>query len=757
LRRAAALAAVALLLGGCGGADVTDTGADSLPFDGRSPLVPPAREVRVLVELRRPSLAAARVPPARQAAYVSSLRNEVRALRSALQAKGVALRRPVVFARVWNGFAATVDTADLPELRAIGLRAEPVRRFYPAGAGGAVGSSQLAVGRGRPAVALLDSSGPHGAAIARLLGDVPVLRVPVASPRRDPATGARTEYGTTDQLLAGLERAVDPNGDGDTSDRVPIALVGVNSPYAGFAESPEAVAAGAARALGTLVIAPAGNEGPGSGTVGSPAAAPGVLAVGALEGGRAPALPETRVGLATSDGSALLHGTLLAGTGRPLRAESETLEGPSQASPHSRGRALGGAPLEYFGVDASPRARGKIVVVPARSGAREGPPLATRAAAAAEAGAAALVICEPDERRPLGAIAGVSSPMPVIGLHGPSAARALDVTKEDGGLAFLSAPRPREADAAATPARSSSRGPTYALAPKPDIAAPGTAAAGSGGAVVSGTSVAAARVAAAAVAIRARNPAARPDDVAAALVGTARRLGPTLWAGAGALEASIAPGARVLVEPSALSLPRQRAGAPFAVSRPVTVVNAGPTAASVALGAVLRGAKVNVFPSKLSLKPHERQRVMVTVSVASPGGFPGFVTGRIVATGPGPRIATVIGLPIGPPPAARLGPLTLTRPAGVRFTAGAVGRRAGTRSVEPLGRLELDLVDGKGNVVRELTPKGGASDLLPGEYAYTLTKSARAALGGARYSFRARGRGPAGGPVVVRQSPSFSP
>jgi hypothetical protein len=725
-----------------------------MPFDGRSPLVPPGRETRVLVQLRRPALAELGYSPARQRAYVSSLRNEVRALRSALQAKGVALRKPVVFARVWNGFAATVDTADLPEIRAIGLRAEPVRRFYAAASGAA--TARWAVRGGRPVVALLGPSGSDGAALSQVLGPQPVLRIPVAGPRRDPATGALTVFGTTDQLLAGLERAVDPNADGDTSDHVPIALVGVNSPYAGFADSPEAVAAGASRALGTLVIAPAGNEGPGAGTVGSPAAAPGVLAVGALDGGGAPALPEARIGLATSDGRALLHGTLLAGTSHAFRAPLETLSGPSQANPRARGRALGGSPLEYFGVDASPRAKGKVVIVPVRGGEAAGPSLSARAAAAAEAGAAALVVCEPDERRPLAAITGTTGAMPVIGLHGPSAARALDLTNEDGGVAFLSAPRARTASGALTPASTSSRGPTYALAPKPDIAAPGTARIGPGGTVVAGTSVAGARVAAAAVAIRARNPAARPDDVAAALVGTARRNGPTLVGGAGQLEAAAAPNARILVEPSALALPRQRAGTPFAFSRKVTVTNAGPTPASINLTALLRGADVTFFPSKLTLKPHARRRVTVTVSAAGRGNSIGFVSGRINATGAGPPVATVIGLPIGPPPTARLGPLTLAGGAGVRFTAGSVTERAGIRAVEPLGKLELRLVDAKGKVVRELTPPGGASDLLPGEYAYTLTRSARRALAGGRYSFLARGRGPAGGPAVTLKSRGFT-
>jgi hypothetical protein len=257
------------------------------------------------------------------------------------------------------------------------------------------------------------------------------------------------------------------------------------------------------------------------------------------------------------------------------------------------------------------------------------------------------------------------------------------------------------------------------------------------------------------VAIHARNPTERPDDIAAALVGTAQRLGPTLWAGAGRLQAAAGPAARILVEPSALALPRQRAGAPFAVSRQVTVVNAGAAAIDVKLSALLRGANVNLFPATLTLAPRQRKRVTLTVSAAGRGNSVGFVTGRIIATGAGPKVATVVGLAIGPPPPARLGTLALAGTGGVRFTAGAVAERGGVRDVEPLGNLELKLVDTSGKVVRELTPPGGATDLLPGEYAYTLTRSARSGLSRGRYSFLARGRGPAGGPALVRKSPSF--
>jgi hypothetical protein len=808
LGRSAALVLCVVVLAGCGGATGPEgTGAGSLPFNGRSPLVPPAKQVRVLVELRRPSLAAQMrkrsYAPGAQRAYVSSLGQEVAALQSALEAKNVKLRRPFEFARVWNGFAATVDAKDLPELRALGLRAEPVRRFYgAAGAQGAGGGGQGAGLRpsagGKPVAALLDSGvdtgapglagrivagfdavggrpGPrerHGTQVAQVLAQAlgprggRILAIRVAGLQPDPRTGGRIEVGTTDQLLAGLERAVDPNGDGDTSDHVPVALVGVNSPYSGFADSPDAVAAGAARALGTLVVAPAGNEGRGGGmlgTVGSPAAAPGVLAVGALDGGGAPALPGVRLGLATGEGRALLRGTLLGGGGggRALRGRVATLTGPSQASPRERGRALGGSPLEYFGVDASPRASGRVVIVPARSRSTSaaGPPLSARAAAAADAGAAALVVCEPDARRALTAIADAAPGIPVIGLRGAAAARALELTPRDGGLAFVSAPQGRTARGAPAPAPSSSQGPSYGLAPKPELAAPGTAMV-AGGQFVAGTSVAAARVAAAAVGLHTDRPLERPDDLIAALVTTARPAGPPLSTGAGRVDSAKAKLAAVLIEPAPVGLPRRPAGAPFTVTKTLVLHNTYTATEQMTLTASVPGLQATVAPTTVHLAPNGRQAVTLTVSAAGRGHSPGWVSGRLTARGSGVAVSSPIGLPVGAPPPARLGPLVLVssrgRTDGVRFTAGSLTQTGGVRSVEPLSNLRLQLVDASGKVVRELTPPGGAPDLLPGEYAYTLTKSARQGLAKGSYSFAARGRGPAGGPELARKSPSFT-
>ena len=202
-----------------------------------------------------------------------------------------------------------------------------------------------------------------------------------ADPRRVPARRRRRRRGDRRRPTScstGLERAVDPNGDGDTSDHVPVALVGVNSPYAGFEDSPEAQAVTAAAGLGTLVVAPAGNEGaaePGSGTVGSPAAAADALAVGALAGPE----PAPRAEL-KADGDTIADAAVLGGV--PAAAEAS---GPVTATDPAR-------------LDA-PKLRRTAVIV--KAGANP----AAQAAAAAAVGARAVVIADPRNDRPLPAMA----------------------------------------------------------------------------------------------------------------------------------------------------------------------------------------------------------------------------------------------------------------------------------------------------------------------------------------------------------------
>ena len=798
MRSALGLLAAACLLAACGSGEKAAgiTGAGSLPLDARSPLEPPSDKLRVLVQLRRPPLAEqlATGPwsAGRQRAYVANVEDEVAALQSSLRAKGVKLGRPVTFARVWNGFAATIRARDLPRLQALGLRAEPVRRFYGAALSTATTAAELPEGEGDEEVALLDTgvdrkalgdrvvagrdavghdSDPspggdaerHGTEMAGVLGTAlgedggPIRVHRVAGLRRDPETGGEVEYGTTDELLEGLERAVDANGDGDTSDRASVALVGVNSPYAGFDDSPEAEAVAGATDAGTLVVAPAGNEGPRVGrigTIGSPAAAPDTLAVAALEGGGAPALPSVRFGLATEHGRMTADAALLGGATEAARAEVTGLAGPSQEDPKADGRALGAAPLEYFGVEAEPRARDRAVVVPA-SGEDDdpAPALATRASAAAEAGAAMLVVCEPDLARPLPALPNGAAGIPVIGLRGDDAERALELTEGDGGLAFVSGPRHGTDEGKLAPGRSSSQGPTYALAPKPDLSAPGTARVGEE--FLAGTSVAAARVAAAAATVRREEPRAEPAEVAARLTATATPRGPLLAAGAGEPRAEEAVAATLVAEPGLVALPRREAGEAFSARATVTVRNTGTEEAVLKPTAELPGTRVKLDPERLEVPAGGTRELEVTVTATGEGRPPGYLTGRLRAG----SATAILALPVGPPPPAPLDGLKVTerdgKATGVRFTAGAVRRSDGGLEVQPLGDLTLEILDEKGSVVRGLTPQGGAQNLLPGEYAYTLTKEAREAIADGTHRFRATAHGPAGGPEVVRTSAEF--
>src|SRR5215207_9540566 len=412
----AALAAAVVLLARGGGGTPAPALADAVPFDGRSPREPSGQGTRVIVALPRPSLGQAGIDdPGAQRDYVRSLEDESGALRSALEARGIRLSDVVTFTRAFDGFAATVRTSDLADLPSLGVRAQPVRRFYPASseparvpglrvpaAAAPLGGASVAVldtgvdpghpllsGRldpGYDAVDRDDDPAPpsdprggrretSGTALAGVLVAAGERVLPIRVAGLQPATqgSGLEDVAISDQLLAGLERAVDPDGDGATDDHVPIAVVGVNSPYAAFERSPEARTLRAAAALGTLVVAPAGGEGAAAGpdgTVGSPASAPDALAVGALAAPEGVGHVDLEVGGADAGKAALLSGF-------PPPAGLRTA-GPIEATDPSELLARGARSL-----------RGRLAVV------RAGDEPAARAAAAAAAGARVVLLAEP--------------------------------------------------------------------------------------------------------------------------------------------------------------------------------------------------------------------------------------------------------------------------------------------------------------------------------------------------------------------------
>ena len=84
----------------------------------------------------------------------------------------------------------------------------------------------------------------------------------------------------------------------------------------------------------------------------------------------------------------------------------------------------------------------------------------------------------------------------------------------------------------------------------------------------------------------------------------------------------------------------------------------------------------------------------------------------------------------------------------VRFTLGSFKRGERT-AIQVAERLILDLVDADGRVLRNLTFPGGARELMPAEYAYTLP---RASLPDGDFKFRVRAWAPRQGEPTTRTS-----
>ena len=125
--------------------------------------------------------------------------------------------------------------------------------------------------------------GPYG--LRGIAPGASIYPVRVAGWQRDSDRGWAV-YGRSDQLIAGLEAAVDPNGDGDAHDAARIAVIGLAEPYISFADAPESRAVDGALDLDTLVVTPAGNDlpaGPAFGSISGPGERAGALTVGAAD------------------------------------------------------------------------------------------------------------------------------------------------------------------------------------------------------------------------------------------------------------------------------------------------------------------------------------------------------------------------------------------------------------------------------------------------------------------------------------------
>jgi subtilisin family serine protease len=279
--------------------------------------------------------------------------------------------------------------------------------------------------------------------------------------------------GRGDQLLAGLERAVDPDGDGAVDDHAAIALVGGVEPYAAFADSPEARAVAGAASLGTLVVAPVGNDGrpgPGFGTVAAPAAASEALAVGALDERRE--VLQAQASLDVGDDTVLDDPVRVLGPVAPSAVKLDvaapvgpTLSEPDRAAGEpATGDALG----DFFGSNGASLVAGDAAVVSAEGGSVE-----QRVRNAAAAGAAAVLVAGTD--LPAGSLdLDDAVKIPVLAVPAETAADVIaGAVAGDAEALALSAPEPLPNPALMDVAPFSSGGVAFDGRVKPDLVAAG--------------------------------------------------------------------------------------------------------------------------------------------------------------------------------------------------------------------------------------------------------------------------------------------
>ena len=447
----------------------------------------------------------------------------------------------------------------------------------PAAAAHATAMAGIVAGNGGP-------RGLHGVAPAASLVPIQVLEM---------QQGAL--MGTTATLLAGIDRALDPNGDGNLADHADVILAPLAEPFAAFGASAETVAADGVERLGGVLVAAAGNDGSTGGrfgTIASPAASPGWLGVGASDGRTE--LPTVDVALGTNGIQTGVDAVPLLGALSPKSDTPLPLVLPAGPTKSDSTRApadvvAGTEEGDFRAPDGTSLVSGKAVLLP-----RDGAPVALRAAAAGAAGASALVLYG-DGGAPAGAF-GLDDrvKLPIAVLPGDQGATAAATLLTGGAMTITFSTTHTDANplVGSVPAFSST-GLAFDDTIKPDLVAPGVAVttSGPGGRYLAatGTSVAAAQVAGVVALVQQAHPTWTPRTVRGALVGTATAVGgdgdgpaAVEAQGAGAVNPARAVAAVVVAEPSSVAFGLARA-ASVKLSRVLTLANTGSSTVHVSI------------------------------------------------------------------------------------------------------------------------------------------------------------------------------
>jgi subtilisin family serine protease len=551
--------------------------------------------------------------------------------------------------------------------------------------------------------------------------------------------GGYSIYSRTDQLLAGLEAAVDPNGDGDVLDAARIALIGMVEPYAAFADGPLTRAIAGAADLDVLTIVPSGNDGragPGYGSIAGPGGGVDALTVGAADGRLA--APTVRVHVRA--GLRVLYEEDVPLGGAPTETVTAGIAVVDRRTASRGLRAL-------FAENGVSTVAGQAVLLP-RSALSD-----DTVEEATSAGALSVLV---DGPLPAGAFSlDVPAGVPVVGLASDVVAEVramlaagVPVTVAIGNVEVAS----REAEGSI--AAFSSRGLALDGSLKPDLAAPGVSVPtsepgrGDDGQVrfgtISGTSAAAAVTAGVAAVVAQGRPGLDARQLHGVLVGSASRadLDPTA-SGAGLVDLRAAVQQELVAEPALLSF--GAVSGPVGAERTIRITNVSTRRISVSVGASAiapKGVVIEIDPQRFRLRPGRSATVVVSANTTALSAEAGAATGEVVLRGSDTPEVHVPWTVAVPPTVDLVSRIRLEKtgtrvsdatPAALSFVAGSV-TAAPDPQVRAIELLEVQLRRNE-ELIGVLARR---RELLPGRYTFGLT-----------------GRGPTGerlgrGPFTIR-------
>ncbi|NGN63935.1 S8 family serine peptidase [Streptomyces sp. A7024] len=438
-------------------------------------------------------------------------------------------------------------------------------------------------------------------------------------------------YGDTSAVIAGIEAAADPAN----PHRADVINLSVGGP--GDGTDPLGKAAAAAVDAGVVVVAAAGNQGPGPYTVGSPAAARGVIAVGASTSGiRVPELRYAGEKLDTYRGVASANPPAGTVSGKVVSIGAGSPEEWEQA-----GDVRGKFVLYAFPPATSPEGLSGEDQTVYQEAEKRG---AHALIGGAGGGGGPVTAEEPDTKHESVRIPADSATqgsgddyrmdrLPVLGVDRFQGQDLAAMAGTDQQLTLSGR------DSTDEIASFSSRGPDYGLGMKPDIVAPGVEIRSAvpksiyrtGIQRLSGTSMASPLVAASAALLHQLHPDRKATDLSAALIGSAKQLKDTdrLAQGAGRLDVPAAADAALTAAPATVSfrLPHMD-GRTVSGEQTVTLHNPGDKTVTGRTSVSGKGATVS--PRTVAVPAHGTTQVRLRIRTERPEGstvhFSGAVT-----------------------------------------------------------------------------------------------------------------------------------